>query len=81
MTAPALSKPRPPLDRPLQPDKPRHPANPEPVPPRPCHNGTRQVTCPTCGAPVDSLLAACWKPECLTADNAYEALMDRLADR
>ncbi|MFD6565333.1 hypothetical protein [Micromonospora profundi] len=79
MTAPAPTKPRTPLDRPLLPDPPRHPANPEPIPPRPCHN--QQVTCPTCGGPVASLLAACWAtPACLTEDLDYDAAIDARND-
>lgn len=78
MTAPALSKPRPPLDPPLEKDPPRHPANPVPIPPRPCHN--QQAVCPTCGGEVGSLLAACWKRACLTADADYDAAIDRRAD-
>lgn len=80
MTAPALTKPRPPLDPPLEKDPPRHPGNPEPIPPRPCHN--QQATCPTCCGPVGSLLAACFAtPECLTNDLNYDALYARWEDQ
>jgi hypothetical protein len=77
MTAPALATPKP-LDPPLEKDPPRHPANPEPIPPRPCH---QQATCPTCGGPVANLLAACFATsKCLTNDLDYDALFIRADD-
>jgi len=39
-----------------------------------------QATCPTCKAPVGSLLAACLKPKCLTNDLDYDALFTRMDD-
>ncbi|MEV0214242.1 hypothetical protein [Micromonospora sp. NPDC050695] len=41
---------------------------------------TQQVACPTCKAPVGSLLAACLKPKCLTADLDYDAAIDARCD-
>lgn len=60
-----------------------------PVPPLPMPPWTpggpslvaQQSTCPTCGAPVGSLLAACWKPQCLTADATYDARFERYDDQ
>lgn len=40
-------------------------------------NGKQVTTCPTCGAPVPSLLVAtCRKPACLRASNDAEAAQD-----
>lgn len=70
MTAPTLT-PTLPVPQPA-PDVPF----PHPMPPP----NQQQVTCPTCGAEVPSLLAACWNPACLTADADYDAAIDRRCD-
>ncbi|WP_433460736.1 hypothetical protein [Micromonospora sp. CA-248212] len=70
MTAPALAAPTLPVPQPA-PDVPF----PHPMPPP-----NQQATCPTCGNPVASLLAACWKPACLTADADYDAAIDARSD-
>ena len=65
MTAPTLTTlpiPQPTPDTPM----------PHPMPPP----NVQAVFCPTCGGGVDSLLAACWKPACLTADADYDAAID-----
>jgi len=74
VTAPALTKPAPTLPVP-QPT----PGIPFPHPMSPPNQ--QQVTCPTCGGPVASLLAACLATqECLTADLDYDAAIDLRAD-
>ena len=77
MTAPAPTKPAP------QPHPAPAPADPSGPFPTPWPNApwpAQLVTCPTCGGPVASLLAACWKPECLTADLDYDAAIDARND-
>ncbi len=42
---------------------------------------TQQATCPTCHAPVGSLLAGCFAtPACLTNDLDYDAAIDARCD-
>ncbi|MFG2046187.1 hypothetical protein ACGFIW_01985 [Micromonospora sp. NPDC048935] len=71
MTAAVIATPRP------QP-KPGDPF-PPPWPGAPRH--TQQATCPTCDAPVGSLLAACFATKaCLTNDLDYDAAIDARCD-
>lgn len=60
--------PLPPLPMP-----PWKPGGPSPV--------DQTVSCPTCGDPVGSLLAACWRARCLTADANYDARFERYDDQ
>ncbi|WP_341719999.1 hypothetical protein QQG74_09940 [Micromonospora sp. FIMYZ51] len=70
MTLPLLADP------PLVPDPPPPAPTPWPITPqRPCQQPAGH-TCHTCGGPVASLLAGCWKPECLRADLDYDAHFD-----
>ncbi|MET8278216.1 hypothetical protein [Micromonospora sp. NPDC005174] len=57
------------------------PGNPFPAPSPNPTLPRQQATCPTCGNPVGSLLAACWAtPECLRADLDYDAAIDARCD-
>lgn len=82
MTAPALADPKP------QPAPEPRPTRAEPDPSNPFPTRwpnapwpSQAVFCPTCGAGVDSLLAACFAtPACLTNDLNYDALFIRADD-
>ncbi|MCG5464168.1 hypothetical protein MED01_002333 [Micromonospora sp. MED01] len=69
-----LADPNPMPQVPPLPMPPWKPGGPSPV--------DGQATCPTCGAPVASLLAACLAtPACLTNDLDYDAAIDARCDQ